>query len=877
MTMTALSVRWFRLFHVGLFVLVCAGSVAADDSLRERVSLNNDWRFTKDDPADVAGQLDYGKVKSFVNMTGEDLKDVAPAQQPLPEPIRGNPGENISYVQSGFDDSGWRQLNLPHDWGIEGPFKQGYFAGTGKLPYWGIGWYRHHFDLPASDAEKRILITIDGAMSQSMVWINGHFVGGWPYGYASYQLELTPYLHFGGNNVIAIRLNNPNQSSRWYPGGGIYRNVWLIKTASVHVANNGTCLTTPAVSEDGASVDLKVSVDNETASATDVSMSTQVYELSADDTRGTTAIARSAPSLPVTIPATTRQVGDITFTVPKPKLWDIASPNRYVAVTTLTQNGTPVDAYETPFGIRTIKFDPETGFYLNGRHVQINGVCDHSDLGALGMAVNTRAIQRQLEILKEMGCNAIRTSHNPPAPELLTLCDKMGILVMDEAFDCWSVGKSPNDYHQFFWDWHGKDLRSQIRRDRNHPSVILWSIGNEVPEQNWGQKISQKLADIVHSEDLTRPATAACDYPEAGFNGFQKTLDAFGYNYKYGSYESFHEKNPEIPLFGSETASCVSSRGDYFFPLAHDKADFQVSSYDLSAPPWASPPDFEFKAEAKFPFVFGQFLWTGFDYLGEPTPYNDDSTNLLNFTDPAAKAQMEAEMKQLGKLQVPSRSSYFGAIDLAGFKKDLFYFMQAAWRPDYPMAHILPHWNWPERVGQVTPVFVFTSGDEAELFLNGQSLGRKQKGKDFRLRWDDVRYEPGELKVVAYKNGQPWAGDKVTTTGPASKLTLTPDRATLKADGQDLSFITVAVSDERGATVPRSNNPIEFGISGPGEIVATDNGDATSLVSFQSTQREAFNGLALVIVRTAAGHAGEIVVTAKAEGLAPGTATLKSE
>ena len=875
--MTRLFVWGARLLCSGVFVLLYSGPATAQDSPRQRLSIDNDWRFIKDDPADVAGQLDYDKVKSSIVMTGQDFQDAAPAQQALPEPIKDNPGENVSYVQTGFDDGSWRQLNLPHDWGIEGPFDQKYFGDTGKLPYWGIGWYRHHFDLPASDAGNRIFINIDGAMSQSMVWINGHFAGGWPYGYASYQLELTPYLHFGGSNVLAIRLNNPNKSSRWYPGGGIYRNVWLVKTSPIHVANNGTYLITPSVSADSASVDLKISVDNESSTSADVSMSTQVYELKPDDTRGDTGVAQSAPSLPITIPAGMRQVSDVTLTVPKPKLWDVTNPNRYVAVTTLTQNGRPVDEYETPFGIRTIKFDPNTGFFLNDQHVQINGVCDHSDLGALGMAINTRALERQIEILKEMGCNAIRTSHNPPSPELLALCDKMGMLVMDEAFDCWTAGKNDNDYHVFYHDWHSKDLRSQIRRDRNHPCVILWSTGNEVEEQNWGQKISQELTDIVHSEDLTRPATAACDYVSAGFNGFQKTLDVFGYNYKYGDYESFHQKNPDQPIFGSETASCISSRGEYFFPLGNDKQDFQVSSYDLSAPGWASPPDMEMKAEAKFPFVFGQFLWTGFDYLGEPTPYNNDSTNLLNFTDPAEKAKMAADMKQLGKLQVPSRSSYFGAVDLAGFKKDLFYFMQAAWRPDYPMAHILPHWNWPERVGQTTPVFVYTSGDEAELFLNGVSQGRKQKGGEFRLRWNDVKYEPGELKVVAYKNGQPWAEDRVVTTGPATKLTMTPDRATIKADGEDLSFITVAVADDQGLTVPRSNNPIQFDITGPGEIIATDNGDATSLVSFQSTERQAFNGLALVIVRTKAGQAGDIVVTAKSDGLTSAATTLKSQ
>jgi beta-galactosidase len=848
----------------------------AQTSLRQVSSLDNNWLFIKDDPADAAGELTYNKVKDFVEETGRDLQSPAQSQEALPAAIQGNPGENVSYVQPDFNDEGWRKLNLPHDWGIEGPFHLEYFGGTGKLPYWGVGWYRHHFDLPADDSGKQVFLQIDGAMSHSLVWINGHFVGGWPYGYTSYRLDLTAYLHFGATNVLAVRLDNPNSSSRWYPGGGIYRHVWLVKTSPVHVSNNGTYLTTPTITADAAAVDLKVSVDNPTSSNADVSISTRIYELKPDDTRDSAIVAEAAP-VSVTIPGASRQISEITCTVAKPKLWDVSQPNRYVAVTTLAQNGTPVDEYETPFGIRTIKFDPDTGFYLNGRHVQINGVCDHSDLGALGVAVNTRALQRQVEILKDMGCNAIRTSHNPPAPELLALCDKMGMLVMDEAFDCWSAEKNPNDYHLLFSAWHSKDLRSLIRRDRNHPCVILWSTGNEVSEQGWGQKISQELTDIVHSEDSTRPVTAACDYPDAGFNGFQKTLDALGYNYKYGSYQKFHAVNPQEPVFGSETASCISSRGEYFFPLGHDKADFQVSSYDLSAPGWASPPDNELKAEAQFPFVFGQFLWTGFDYLGEPTPYNNDSTNLLNFTDPAEKQKMAEEMKQLGKLPVPSRSSYFGAIDLAGFKKDLFYFMQAAWRPDFPMAHILPHWNWPDRIDQVTPVFVYTSGDEAELFLNGQSLGKKQKGKDFRLRWNDVKYEPGELKAVAYKNGQPWAQDSVKTTGPATKLTLAADRSTLNADGQDLSFITVAVADSEGLTVPHSNNPIEFDISGPGEIVATDNGDATSLVSFQSRQRPAFNGLALAIVRTLAGQTGSITVKATSEGLTPGETTLQSQ
>jgi beta-galactosidase len=455
---------------------------------------------------------------------------------------------------------------------------------------------------------------------------------------------------------------------------------------------------------------------------------------------------------------------------------------------------------------------------------------------------------------------------------------------MDESFDCWERGKTKNDYHLLFADWHEKDWRAELRRDRNHPSIILWSIGNEIPEQDstHGHQISAELTRIAHEEDPTRPATAACNNPQAGFNGFQKTVDVFGYNYKPTQYGRVHEANPGLPIFGSETASCISSRGEYFFPVTTDKAggkaDFQMSSYDLYAPRWATTPDTEFKGQDTFPFVAGEFVWTGFDYLGEPTPYNGDASNLLNFTDPAEKARMAAELQALGRIRVPSRSSYFGIIDLAGFKKDRFYIYQARWRPDLPMAHILPHWNWPERIGQITPVHVYTSGNEAELFLNGKSLGRKKKGQyEYRLRWDDVVYQPGELKVVAYKNGRKWATDEVKTTGPAAKLSLHPDRDRIRADGRDLSFVTVAVADSSGSMVPRSQNRIRFEIEGPGEIVATDNGDPTNLESFQSKERNAFNGLCLVIVRSEEGQPGTIKLTAVSNGLKPASVSIKTK
>jgi beta-galactosidase len=840
-------------------------------SAGERLSLNADWKFIHDDPSDAVGKLKYSEIKNWVEMTGmEFAKNPAPVARP-----DGTPGGgDISYAQPGFNDSQWRSLNLPHDWGIEGPFKQEYPGETGKLPWWGVGWYRKHLSVPASDAGQKIYLDVDGAMSYATVWLNGKFVGGWPYGYASWRVDLTPFLKFGADNVLAIRLDNPTNSSRWYPGGGIYRNVWLVKTAPIHVAHWGTYVTTPEVKTSAATVKMQLRVDNDSANDAVVSIKNEIFKLGADGSVGKALASQATPGLK--LGAHQSQPSESQVTLKKPTLWSLKTPQRYLLVTTVEQNGKQVDRCETPFGIRTIEFSAKNGFLLNGERVPLNGVCDHADLGALGTIANVRGLERQIEILKEMGCNAIRTSHNPPAPELLDLCDRLGMLVMDESFDCWKRGKTGNDYHLLFDAWHEKDWRAELHRDRNHPSIILWSIGNEIGEQGRpeGPAMAAELSRIAHEEDPTRPTTAACNNVQSGYNGFGTNLDVFGYNYKPGEYGKFRQANPNQPLYGSETASCISSRGEYFFPVTKDKsggqADFQMSSYDLYAPRWATPPDAEFKGQDQFPYAAGEFVWTGFDYLGEPTPYNADRSNLLNFTDPAEKARLEKELEAIGKIRVPSRSSYFGIVDLAGFKKDRFFIYQARWRPELAMAHILPHWNWPDRVGQVTPVHVYTSGDEAELFLNGKSLGRKKKAQfEYRIVWDEVTYQPGELKVVAYKNGKKWATEVMKTTGPAQKLTLEPDRAKIQADGSDLSFVTVTVADKSGLQVPRAKNHIQFTVEGPGEIVATDNGDATSLVSFQSPERDAYNGLALVIVRAKPGQTGTIVLKAKADGLAP--------
>ena len=879
------------------------GFLPAQSAPRERISLDDNWRFTKGDPtnntvnllydvrelkpvrrlaeAEADGNPSLNSITNLVNPThspppvikqwilptGNDFIKDPSRKFARPE---GNLGDSVAYVQPDFDDSAWRQINLPHDWAIEGPFTHSGGGGMGRLPSAGIGWYRKQLNIPATDAGKSIFLDVDGAMSYATVWLNGQLVGGWPYGYASWRVDLTPSVKPGDKNELVIRLDNPPDSSRWYPGGGIYRNVWLEKTGPVHVAHWGTYITTPAVSSSSATVNLKVTINNDSNEKANVTAATEIFPLDAAGRKIRPAVARIAP-INLQLAAKTNASAEGTGTVANPKLWGPPpqqKPNRYVAVTTVSQDGKVVDSYETPFGIRTIKFDPDEGFFINGDHVLLNGACDHHDLGALGSAFNYRAAQRQLEILQEMGCNALRTSHNPPAPELLELADKMGFLVMDEMFDCWQRSKTPNDYHLLFDDWHEQDMRAQIRRDRNSPSVIMWSIGNEVGEQFGGTNgaaLAKQLSDLVHDEEPTRPTTTAMNVARAG-SPFAAAADIDGLNYQGagvrtapGQYPAFHASFPDKMIFSSESADAWSSRGEYLFPVTtnvsatprsnsgQDNVKHQVSAYELYAAPFGSSADRVFASQEKNPFAGGEFVWTGWDYLGEPTPFDS------------------------------SRSSYSGIIDLAGFKKDRFYLYQAHWRPELPMAHILPHWTWPERVGQVTPVHVFTSGDEAELLLNGKSLGRKKKGAyEYRLRWDDVIYQPGTLKVVAYKNGNRWATDEVKTAGESAKLKLEPDRSTIDADGRDLSFVTVTVTDMAGVTVPRADNRIHFDIEGPGEIVATDNGDPTSFESFQSHDRKAFNGLCLVVVRGKVGHPGKIKLTSMASGLKMGTVFIET-
>lgn len=771
-------------------------------------------------------------------------------------------------------DAEWQQLDLPHDYAITGPFRIELAGETGKLPYQGIGWYRKHFTYDKPEGE-RLYVDFDGAMANAKIWLNGHYVGTWPYGYNSFRMDLTPYAK-DGDNVLAVRLDTENWESRWYSGAGIYRHVWLVRCRPVHVAHWGTYITTPEVSDQRATVRTEVTVENYSQVPVDARLVTRFYELGEDDVPGL-CVAQQEQTLRVH--ACSHDKTTMEVNIDKPKRWDITAPHRYVARTQVFVGNELTDTYNTPFGIRTISFSVAGGFQLNGRRVPINGVCLHHDLGSLGAAFNKSALERQLRMMQEMGCNSIRTSHNPPAPELLELADKMGLLIWDEAFDAWSIGKRAKDYNRLYREWHEKDLLALVHRDRNHPSVIIWSIGNEVMEQR-SVEMTKHLADIMRKADPTRPVSNGYNDPDGGrWSGASAALDLMGVNYFFGQQGKW-DRDPryaQMPTIGSETSSCVSSRGDYFFGT--DYQDWQITSYDRASPGWGCAPDVQFRTLHQYPHLLGEYVWTGFDYLGEPTPYNSDATNLLNFrNDPAKMKELEAKLEELKKNTPPSRSSYFGIVDLAGFPKDRYYLYQSQWRPDLPMTHILPHWNWPERVGEVTPVHVYTSGDEAELFLNGKSQGRKamQPGQDFRLVWDSVRYQPGVLRVVSYKQGKKWSEAEMRTTGKARSLRLTTDRTEVTSDGSVLAFVSLSICDKNGLVVPRSNPLVRFSVEGAGEIVSTDNGNAIDFTPFQSHRRNAYNGHALVIVKAKKGQTGKIVVRAESDGLKAGRVELES-
>jgi beta-galactosidase len=765
--------------------------------------------------------------------------------------------------QPEFNDDSWSPVRLPHDWAIAGPFDPRLDPQTGALPISGIAWYRKSFTLPADNGHRYYSVEFDGAMSNARVWLNGHELGARPYGYIGFAFDLTPYLLFGDKpNVLAVRLAPEAHSSRWYPGAGIYRNVWLDITGPVHVARWGTYVTTPTVSAEAATVAVKTELRNRLGTVARVRIRSTIV----DDTGHRMAQREVATD----IPAASASTVAMQLTMRRPQRWDIEQPHLYSLITTLLDGSTVLDRYKTPFGVRTIAFDRQRGFQLNGRQLKLHGVCLHHDLGALGTAVNRRAIERQLQILKAAGVNAIRTSHNPPSPELLEYADRLGLLVIDEAFDVWRIAKVPNDYSKYFDEWSQRDLRDMVRRDRNHPSVIMWSIGNEIPEQKdpEGWKEARRLTGFVHEEDPTRPTTSGFNnWDDAIRNKLADEVDIPGFNYTPNDYQTILRDHPHWIIYGSETASCVSSRGTYQLPLERysKHPSLQISSYDIIAPSWAYCPDVEFAAQEANPALLGEFVWTGFDYLGEPTPFfasNEDDSH-----------------------DWPARSSYFGMVDLAGFPKDRYYLYQSVWTKQ-PMVHLLPHWNWPAREGQDIPVMVYSNADEVELSLNGVSLGRKKTFSEpielpvgpkvsgtgkfqskYRLLWH-VPYQPGVLTAVAFRDGEEVARDSMRTAGTPARIRLLADRSSISADGDDLAFITVRVEDQDGNLCPVADNLLSFRVTGAGRIAAVDNGNAATIEPFQAEQRQAFNGLALLIVRSSASQSGRIDIAASGDGLA---------
>jgi beta-galactosidase len=761
--------------------------------------------------------------------------------------------------EPGLDDSQWRMLNLPHDWSIEGKFSPEHPAGPGggALPG-GIGWYRKTFSIPAADKERLVFIEFDGIYRNSEVWINGNFLGKRPNGYISFRYELTPFLKYGPEkNVLAVKVDNSQQpNSRWYSGSGIYRNVRLVTCAKIHVDQWGTFITTPEVSEQSARVSVRTKVWNATPQDQTIKVRTVVL----DQAGRTVATAEFEQS------AMTNSCSEInqSLNISNPVLWSLTNPCLYKALTTIEYGGQVCDDYETTFGIRTFEFNIEKGFILNGQQVKINGVCNHHDLGFLGAAVNSRAIERQLEILQAMGCNGIRTSHNPPAPELLDLCDRRGFVVMDEAFDMWLKDKTPYDYHLDFAAWHQRDLQDQILRDRNHPSVFLWSIGNEILEQfdqkdSSGTVLARELAGLIKELDTTRPITSACNDQDPQ-NPLIKSgaLDVIGYNYHQNKYTDFPQTFPGRRFIAAETMSTLATRGSYDmpsdsvrrWPLRWDipfttgNADFTCSAYDNCCAPWGSTHEETWRIIKKHDFLSGMFIWTGFDYLGEPTPYS-----------------------------WPARSSYFGIVDLAGFPKDSYYLYQSEWTPT-AVLHIFPHWNWQQ--GQLIDVWVYTNCEEVELFLNGQSQGTRQKtADDLHLMWR-MSFEPGTLKAIGRTAGKEIITSEVKTAGKPAKIVLAADRNSIIADGRDLSFITVKIVDKEGIPVPSADNLVRFSISGAGKIAGVDNGLQTSTESFQADYRKAFHGLCLVVVQSNE-RPGQITLQAESDDLESASIMIESK
>lgn len=754
-----------------------------------------------------------------------------------------------------YNDSKWRSLDLPHDWSIEGAFneKNPTTQAEGGLPA-GIGWYRKTFVLPASSKNKKIFIDFDGIYHNSEVWINGHYLGKRPNGYISFGYDLTPYLKFGDKkNVIAVKVDNSDQpNSRWYTGSGIYRNVWLTTVNRTHFTKWGTFITTPQITGQSATIHINTAIN---IHGDHISLNANVFGENGKIVAARLVSIKSTKDTLVTLSLK-------NLIVKNPQLWSIEHPYLYEVRLQVLQGAKILDELIVNVGIRSFEFDEKKGFSLNGEPMKIKGVCMHHDLGALGAAVNKRAIERQLQMLKDMGCNAIRTSHNPPAPEFLDLCDRMGFLVMDEAFDMWRKKKSKHDYHEAWEQWHKQDLTDQILSDRNHPSVFIWSIGNEIREQfdSTGVTIARELVGIVKNIDDTRPVTSALSEsdPHKNFIYQSGVLDLVGLNYHQERYADFPKNYPGQKFIATETMSALETRGFYDHPtdstrhwpqsskikFTQGNAEMAVTAYDNVTAYWGSTHEETWKIIKKYDFLSGLFIWTGFDYIGEPTPY-----------------------------PWPARSSYFGIVDLAGFPKDVYYMYQSEWT-NKPVLHLLPHWNW--KPGQMVDVWAYYSqADEVELFLNGKSLGVKSKaGDDLHVSWQ-VKFEPGTLKIISRKEGKVVLTEEVNTAGAPAKIELSVDRKRLRADGKDMSFITVKILDAKGNLVPDADNLVNFKIAGPAMIAGVDNGSQVSMEPFKANRRKAFHGLCLAIIQ-ARHKRGNVIVEASAKGLMSDSLILKA-
>lgn len=796
--------------------------------------------------------------------------------------------DNPQSKEAVYDDSNWESVRVPHDWAIYGPFDKSndihhmaivqdgqtsaieHYGRTGGLPFTGAGWYRIKFTIPEFSDSKRVTVKFDGAMSNARVYVNGKEAGFWPYGYNTFYFDITDLLNDNGrDNTLAVRLENLEEGSRWYPGAGLYRNVHIITTNDSHIPVWGTYITTPEVNDEFAKVDVKTKV----VTAGEDYNGKGVYKLVTEILDGDAKLVSSTESVLTTFD---QNEFSQTLIVENPKLWDIKQPNLYKAVSKLYKDDQLVDEYNTTFGIRTIEVVADKGFYLNGRLVKFQGVCLHHDLGPLGAAVNDAAIRRQIRIMQDMGVNAIRTAHNMPSPDFVRIADEMGMMVMAESFDSWRIPKVRNGYNLYFDEWAEKDLVNLIHNFRNSASVIMWCIGNEVEEQSHpqGAKVARFLQDIVKREDPTRPITNGMDRPDHVFsNGMAAIMDVPGFNYRSFRYQEAYDKLSQQVILGTETTSTFSSRGVYKFPVERKQMamydDHQASSYDVEHAGWSNLPEDDFIQHDDLPFTMGEFIWTGIDYLGEPTPYYSNW---------------------------PSHSSLFGAVDLAGIPKDRFYLYRSHWNKEEETLHILPHWNWEGREGEVTPVFVYTNYPSAELFINGKSQGVRTKDlsvgiegsytaeaqksferqKRYRLMWMDTKYEPGTVKVVAYdEDGNAVAEKEIRTAGKPHRLVLEADRNVISADGKDLSFITVSVVDRNGNLCPNVSELVKFNVKGAGSYRAGANGDPSSLDLFHLPQMHLFNGKLVAIVESSE-TPGTITLEANAKGLRKGSIKIQT-